>query len=684
MARLPLAALAALLGLVPTAFAQGSDLCGTPTVVSGLGTFPYSTTTATTGSEGQPGCGGGGMFRDVWFTWTATATDQFTLSSCGLASWDTAYAVYAGAGCPTSPALGCNDDSCGLQTRVIFSAVSGNSYTFQLASYSSGGAGSGSFQISQGGPPGCSPALGPDVIVGDVSDVNNYNPLAGIDAFALGTTSCNMGNAPLNWFASTNQHPVIGCNLYRYKVVDGAGRFEQVGMSWLKHGFAALSGSLCCPCQGGGGSQLGVGCSDPYSAGLNGSQSGLGPRWQVDAHTGFFTYPPANPPWSGSTARRIEVALADLEVTTGSSTRYFGECQYVTPDDAAAGNQNNNSSWREMTVTGSASNYNLNLISVTQRTQPAIRVWAQIDPEVVLTDVQVPNDGLFIVGSRSYDMGGGIWRYEYSAYNMNSHRSGGTFRVPVPQGATVTNAGFNSVIYRNGDGPGNTNMSSAPWTFSHSGGFATWATETEAQNNRANALRWGTTYSFRFDCDSPPANGSLVLGLWRSGSPGTELVDARVPANSGPTAFCLGDGSGEACPCGNVGTFGGGCLNSLGMSGYLAGTGTASVASDTFVLNGSGMPDSAVLYYQGTIALAGVPFGDGLRCAGGQTTRLGTKQNVGSFSIYPAAGDAPISVQGACAPGDTRAYQAWYRNSAAFCTADTFNLTNGYQVVWLP
>ena len=34
MARIPLKALAAVLGLVPTAFAQGSDVCGSPTVVS--------------------------------------------------------------------------------------------------------------------------------------------------------------------------------------------------------------------------------------------------------------------------------------------------------------------------------------------------------------------------------------------------------------------------------------------------------------------------------------------------------------------------------------------------------------------------------------------------------------------------------------------------------------------------
>jgi len=26
----------------------------------------------------------------------------------------------------------------------------------------------------------------------------------------------------------------------------------------------------------------------------------------------------------------------------------------------------------------------------------------------------------------------------------------------------------------------------------------------------------------------------------------------------------------------------------------------------------------------------------------------------------------------------------WFRNSAAYCTASTFNLTNGLRVTWLP
>ncbi len=152
------------------------------------------------------------------------------------------------------------------------------------------------------------------------------------------------------------------------------------------------------------------------------------------------------------------------------------------------------------------------------------------------------------------------------------------------------------------------------------------------------------------------------------------------------TAFCSGDGSGTACPCGNAGIAGHGCASSVNANGArLSSTGFPSVASDTFVLHGSGMPDSSVLYFQGTgqqSGGAGAVFGDGLRCAGGSIIRLLTKVNVGGASSYPGVGEIPISIRGANKPGNVRTYQAWYRNAAAFCTPSTFNLTNGLEATW--
>jgi hypothetical protein len=156
------------------------------------------------------------------------------------------------------------------------------------------------------------------------------------------------------------------------------------------------------------------------------------------------------------------------------------------------------------------------------------------------------------------------------------------------------------------------------------------------------------------------------------------------------TAVCLGDGTGTQCPCGNNSPVGNneGCLSSLGIGGRLSGAGVADVSNDSLVITGSNMPNATCLYFQGTTALnggLGLAFGDGLRCAGGTIIRLGTKTNTAGTSQYPAAGDPSISVKGLIPPaGGFRVYQCWYRNAAAFCTASTFNLTNGLSLTWQP
>jgi hypothetical protein len=83
-------------------------------------------------------------------------------------------------------------------------------------------------------------------------------------------------------------------------------------------------------------------------------------------------------------------------------------------------------------------------------------------------------------------------------------------------------------------------------------------------------------------------------------------------------------------------------------------------------------------------------FGDGVRCAAGTVIRLGIKTTVnsglfGGVASYPQPGDQAITVRGAVpATGAVRLYQAWFRNSAAYCTSSTFNLSNGLRATWLP
>jgi hypothetical protein len=191
---------------------------------------------------------------------------------------------------------------------------------------------------------------------------------------------------------------------------------------------------------------------------------------------------------------------------------------------------------------------------------------------------------------------------------------------------------------------------------------------------------------------SGPVNTTFMFSDPGSGQSGSITLIGTIVADWALVqSYCPGDGTGTACPCGNnspVGQ-GRGCLNSTGVGAQLTATGNASLASDTFVLHGAGLPTtSSGLFFQGTTQSAGgagALFGDGLRCAGGTVVRLGTKPVTSGASAYPAAGDPSISVKGmVTTSASTRGYQLWYRNSAVYCTASTFNLTNGLWVTWLP
>ncbi len=159
------------------------------------------------------------------------------------------------------------------------------------------------------------------------------------------------------------------------------------------------------------------------------------------------------------------------------------------------------------------------------------------------------------------------------------------------------------------------------------------------------------------------------------------------------TVYCAGDGVAPhaACPCGNNSPAASqvGCLNSFGVGGRLRASGVASLSGDTVVLTADNLPAASTLFFQGTLQTAGgngTPFGDGLRCVGGSVVRLKTYPAVGAggsaVTTYPQGLDPSVSVRGNIGAPGLRMYQAWYRNAAAFCTASTFNLTNGLQINW--
>jgi hypothetical protein len=388
--------------------------------------------------------------------------------------------------------------------------------------------------------------IGPDVIVGELYDTQKFGTVGDITGYALATESCNLGDEDLPWFASSSNHPVIAQNLYRLE----DGRLEQIGMSWLKHGFTALAGSTCSnDCQNPfDGNFLGVNCSDPYSAGLNGDQDGsfgtggLGPRSEVDADTGAFLFPYGSQGQSGNAIyKRLQVHNADIDPSLNAGARYFAEGQYVTPQDSAADNQDNNASYREVLVGSfSQGGWEINLVGQTQREKPAIEAWRDVDPGVDVQAIDIAGEGRLMLASKCSDNGDDTWHYEYALYNMNSHRSVGSFTVPLEPTAQVTGVGFHDVDYHSGEPYDLTD-----WPATVDGDSMTWATDPFDVDMNANALRWGTLYNFRFDADIGPGTTDATIGLFRPGMP--ESVTGSICAPLG-TGVGPGLGVSGACP----------------------------------------------------------------------------------------------------------------------------------------
>jgi hypothetical protein len=397
---------------------------------------------------------------------------------------------------------------------------------------------------------------GPDVIVGELSGLAQFGSSSGTQVgLAVGTDSCNPGVQNLNWFANpNNDHPVIPQNLYRMS--GGATndeRFEQIGQSSVKHAFTAASSNTCgFGCNGVGGSQLGSGCSDLYSAGLNSGPS-LGSRAWINPFTGAYPRNDSATPNNSHTAHahlgpshRILVEMSDLVPASNPGATYWAEGQYVTPHEyvwcqshPGECNMYNNVSYHRYNVTNSVSPFTFSSVGSTIRETPAIRAWTgatinQIEP--------VPGvDGIGIVGYKVTNLSAGVWHYEYAVYNENLDRAFQSFSVPLGPGVTVSNVGFHAPPQHPGwtfDGTvGNTGYSSTPWTPVQTAGSLSWNSETFAQNQNANAIRWGTLYNFRFDSNRPPQTANATIGFFKTGTPITVGIQAPSPTGDSVTVL---------------------------------------------------------------------------------------------------------------------------------------------------
>jgi hypothetical protein len=397
------------------------------------------------------------------------------------------------------------------------------------------------------------PALGtqpgPDVIVGDLPTLQQFGSSGTQVGLAVGTDSCNNGQVDVDWFAlPSNDHPIIPMNLYRMSGgTTNDERFEQVGQSWMKHAFAAASANDCAfGCNGVGGSHLGSGCSDLYTASLNSGQSGLGSRAWANPFTGSFPRgdsptPPNN--HSGhahdGVSHRIRVGTDDLNTTLNQGATYFAEGQYVVPFEytwcqshPGECNMYNNVSYRQFSVSGGPTNFTFSPVGNTVRMKPAISAWTNTGATLNQVEPDPGNDGIWFMGYKVSNPSPGVWHYEYALYNENLDRAIQSFSVPLLPGVNISNIGFHAPpqepAWANDGTKNNQGYSSTPWSVTQAPDSITWNTETFGQNENANAIRWGTLYNFRFDADQPPQSANATVGFFKTGSP--MMVEIQGPA----------------------------------------------------------------------------------------------------------------------------------------------------------
>lgn len=128
----------------------GADDCADATPISGMRTFQFDNTNATTDGAPHPLCnyfGNDTITRDVWFDWTSTLTGTATLSICPSGtSVDTKVAVYEGTSC-TGVIVACDDDTCEHKSEVAFDVAAGDQFKIRIGNFGPAAPGSGMFDI---------------------------------------------------------------------------------------------------------------------------------------------------------------------------------------------------------------------------------------------------------------------------------------------------------------------------------------------------------------------------------------------------------------------------------------------------------------------------------------------------------------------------------------------------------
>lgn len=253
--------------------------------------------------------------NDIWFIYIAQGTGNVTADTCG-SGFDTTIEAFDGSGgCGNLLSLGCNDDTCALQSSITFSCTPGTVYYIRVGGYFGS---TGSFSLNVNGPAGSGN--------GTIATVGRY----GVGCYSRAAS----------FYEDFQTAPALDLSGQSLSMLNtGAGYVVLPGISpWIAPSSSATSLPLFddsdtavpllipFPAAGGAATSLYV-CSNGFVSTGPGNGTGFNPDASTmlsNADTGFYCWHDFNPSISGSGQVLFEQVGAVAVVTWNGVWDYLG------------------------------------------------------------------------------------------------------------------------------------------------------------------------------------------------------------------------------------------------------------------------------------------------------------------------------------------------------------------------
>jgi hypothetical protein len=375
-----------------------------------------------------------------------------------------------------------------------------------------------------------------DVQLVDMGSVGQWDRAGGEVVVSPSATLKNVGTADVPWHSkfsgtfspySNDQHPFLVWAMYRE---DADGAFRQLGRSDAKHAFLTLNFS-CTGCSSDA-HILGLGCEDVYGEGTNNSTGSLGPWDEISPSTGVWAHcnePTANTPshfdtngdcvqdhfGGGEDAFDHGMVIQESDLTVAGAT-YWMWAWYVVRDDVDIFNT---MGWRR--VAPSLSSFWSFPLQTSLANGSALDAWVDpVTPPAGTANqvVDLGKDGHLQLAVKTQNLGGGVYRYIYALQNHDFDRRVDSFQIALPAGASVSATSFADI---DADGANDWNIVVTP-------GSVTWQAQAAAD-----AMDWGTTFSFVVEVNAAPVSSQALVHPVVSGTPSIIAISTLGPAPSG-------------------------------------------------------------------------------------------------------------------------------------------------------